>query len=195
VLCRGLLTFAFFAGDAYVPFAMITVRGLSSVVAGIALTSASVTWTAAAWIQARYVTRIGPSRLVAAGFAGVALGSLAMLLVLVPAVPAWIAIVCWGVAGFGMGLAYAPLSVVTLAEAAEGQEGRATSSLQVSDSLGTALGSGVAGVLVAFGASIADSDTPGLVAVYVLGAVMAVAGVVLAGRVPRQVARPPRLVA
>ena len=30
VLCRGLLTFAFFAGDAYVPYALITVRGLSS---------------------------------------------------------------------------------------------------------------------------------------------------------------------
>ena len=98
--------------------------------------------------------------------------------------PAAIGIACWAVAGFGIGLAYAPLSVVTLAQAADGQEGRATSSLQLSDMLGTALGSGVAGVLVAFGVAVADSDRAGLVAVYVMGAVVAVGGALLARRVP-----------
>ena len=112
----------------------------------------------------------------AAGFAGVALGSLAMLLVLVPSVPAAVGISCWSIAGFGIGLAYAPLSVVTLHVAPEGQEGRATSSLQLSDMLGTALGSGVGGVLVALGVAATDSDTPGLVAVYLLGAAVAVVG-------------------
>ena len=142
VLVRGVLTFAFFAGDAYVSYALITVRGLTAAVAGIALTAATLTWTAASWLQARWLDRFGASRFVAAGFAGVALGSLAMLLVLVPAVPAAVGISCWSIAGFGIGLAYAPLSVVTLHEAPEGQEGRATSSLQLSDMLGTALGLG-----------------------------------------------------
>ena len=76
------------------------------------------------------------------------------------------------------------LAVVTLAEAAEGQEGRATSSLQLSDMLGTALGAGVGGVLVAVGVATAGSDTAGLVAVYGLGALVAVGGVLLARRVP-----------
>jgi MFS family permease len=189
ILTRGLLTFAFFAGDAYTPYALITVRGLPTAVAGAALTAAAITWTAGAWLQARYLDRFGPSRFVATGFAGVAIGSLAMLLVLIPSVPAGVGIACWAVAGLGIGLAYAPLSVVTLAEAPEGQEGRATSSLQVCDTLGTALGSGVGGVLVAFGVAAADSDTPGLAAVYLLGAGVAVLGVLLAGRVPSQVAR------
>jgi MFS family permease len=184
VLIRGVLTFAFFAGDAYVSYALVTVRGLSAAVAGIALTAATLTWTAASWLQARWLDRFGASRFVAAGFAGVALGSLAMLLVLVPAVPAAVGISCWSIAGFGIGLAYAPLSVVTLHLAPEGQEGRATSSLQLSDMLGTALGSGVGGVLVAFGAAASGSDTPGLVAVYLLGAAVAVGGMVLARRVP-----------
>ena len=184
VLVRGVLTFAFFAGDAYVPYALITVRGLSAAVAGITLTAATLTWTCASWLQARWLERVGASRFVASGLAGVAVGSLAMLLVLVPAVPAAIGIACWAVAGFGIGLAYVPLSVVTLAQAADGQEGRATSSLQLSDMLGTALGSGVAGVLVALGVAVADSDRAGLVAVYVMGAVVAVGGVLLARRVP-----------
>jgi MFS family permease len=184
VLVRGVLTFAFFCGDAYVPYALVTVRGLSTTVAGLALTAATLTWTAASWIQARRLELVGARRLVALGLAAVALGSLAMLLVLVPSVPAAIGIGCWAVAGFGIGLAYAPLAVVTLAEAAEGQEGRATSSLQLSDMLGTALGAGVGGVLVAVGVAAADSDTAGLVAVYLLGAVVAVGGVLLARRVP-----------
>ena len=187
VLIRGVLTFAFFAGDAYVSYALITVRGLSAAVAGIALTAATLTWTAASWLQARWLDRFGAARFVAAGFAGVALGSLAMLLVLVPSVPAAVGISCWSIAGFGIGLAYAPLSVVTLHEAPEGQEGRATSSLQLSDMLGTALGSGVGGVLVAVGTAATDSDTPGLVAVYLLGAAVAVGGMVLARRVPGRV--------
>lgn len=184
VLIRGVLTFAFFAGDAYVSYALITVRGLTAAVAGIALTAATLTWTAASWLQARCLDRFGAARFVAAGFAGVALGSLAMLLVLVPEVPAAVGILCWSIAGFGIGLAYAPLSVVTLHLAPEGQEGRATSSLQLSDMLGTALGSGMGGVIVALGTAATDSDRPGLVAVYLLGALVAVGGMLLARRVP-----------
>ena len=51
----------------------------------------------------------------------VALGSLAMLCVLVPSVPpAAVGISCWSIAGFGIGLAYAPLSVVTLPRGCRG---------------------------------------------------------------------------
>jgi MFS family permease len=188
VSCRGMLTFAFFAGDAYVPYALVSVRGMSTLVAGAALTAASITWTAASWIQARHLAEVGPSRFVAVGMAGVAVGSVSMLLVLVPWAPAWIAIACWGIGGFGIGLAYAPLSVVTLSEAPTGEEGRVTSSLQVADSLGTALGAGVAGVLLAVGVTVTASDTPGLVGVYLLGAVVALGGVVVARRVPARVA-------
>jgi MFS family permease len=184
VLVRGVLTFAFFAGDAYVPYALVTVRGLSATVAGIALTAATFTWTIASWLQARWLDRYGPRRFVGIGFAAVAFGCLAMLLVLVPSVPAAVGIGCWAVAGFGIGLAYSPLSVVALAEASDGQEGRATSSLQLSDMLGTALGSGVGGVLVALGVAAAESDTAGLVAVYLLGAAVACGGALLSRRVP-----------
>ena len=58
-------------------------------------------------------------------------------------------ILAWAVAGAGMRLAYAPLSVATLYRAAAGREGRATSALQLCDVLGQALGTGVAGAIVA----------------------------------------------
>src|SRR5262249_44672570 len=53
ILSRGLLTFAFFGADAFVTLAITEVRHRSPVVAGIAVTGATLGWTAGAWVQAR----------------------------------------------------------------------------------------------------------------------------------------------
>src|SRR5690242_21104475 len=53
ILLRGLLTFAFFGADAYVTLTITAVRHRSPVFAGIAVTGATLAWTAGAWIQAR----------------------------------------------------------------------------------------------------------------------------------------------
>ena len=55
----------------------------------------------------------------------------------------------WTVAGLGMGLAYAPLSLMMLQKALPGQEGQASASLNLADVLGTAIGIGVGGAAVA----------------------------------------------
>jgi MFS family permease len=184
VAVRGLLNFAFFSADAYVPFVLTTMRGMSPAIGGLALTSASFTWTAASWIQARMIDRVGARKLVRIGMAAIAAACLGMILILSPAVPALLGIVVWGIAGFGIGLAYAPLSLVTLANAPEGQEGKISASLQLSDMLGVALGTGIAGVLVAGGASITGSNTAGLIATFVVGGAVGFATVFLSRRVP-----------
>ena len=184
IAVRGLLNFAFFSADAYVPFVLTTMRGLSPAISGLALTSASFTWTAASWIQARMIDRVGARRLVGIGMAAIATACLGMILILSPAVPALLGIVVWGIGGFGIGLAYAPLSIVTLAHAPDGQEGKVSASLQLSDMLGVALGTGIAGVLVAGGASITGSNTAGLIATFMVGGAVGFATVFLSRRVP-----------
>lgn len=149
ILSRGLLTCAFFAGDAYVPYSMATVRHSPTALAALALTAGSVTWAAGSWTQARGITRFGPRRLVRCGQAGVVTGLGLMCATLLPSVPPALGILAWAVGGLGMGLAYAPLSVTTLDRAAAGEEGRATSGLQLFDVLGQAIGTGVAGAIVA----------------------------------------------
>ena len=64
--------------------------------------------------------------------------------------PAWTAVPVWAVAGLGMGLGYAPLSVSALGAAPPAREGEATASLQLCDTLGVSLGTGLGGALVAF---------------------------------------------
>ncbi|MFI5044227.1 MAG: MFS transporter, partial [Acidimicrobiales bacterium] len=99
-----------------------------------------------------------------------------------PAVPLW----CWGLAsatcGLGMGLAYAPLSLVTLAQADPDRQGEATSSLQMTDMLGNALGAGIGGALVTLGATLGHADWVALAELFGVAALMAVIVAILAPR-------------
>lgn len=149
ILSRGLLTCSFFAGDAYVPYAITVVRHAPTEMGALALTAATMTWTAGSWVQARWITRVGPRRLIRLGEGMVFIGLALMSVTLLPSVPVALGIVAWAIGGFGIGQAYAPLSVTTLDRATRGQEGRATSALQLFDVLGQAIGTGVAGAIVA----------------------------------------------
>ena len=149
ILSRGLLTFTFFGADAYVTLAVTAVRHRTPVVAGIAVTGATVAWTAGAWIQARLSGTWEGRRLVRSGLVIVLAGIAGMGLVLLPGVPVAEGLAAWTVAGLGMGLAYAPISLMMLQKAPPGQEGRASASLNLADVLGTAIGIGVGGAAVA----------------------------------------------
>ncbi len=185
VLLRGFLTFSFFCVDAYVPLALQGWRGLSPAVAGIALTGATLAWTAGAWVQARRIVVWGAARLVRSGFAVVVVGVAGFALVLAPSVPLVLGMLAWTIAGFGMGLAYAPLSLTVLREAEPGAEGAATSGLQLSDVLGTALGTGVGGALVAYGVRAGLEPWVGLLGAFAVGAAVGLGGLALTGRLRR----------
>jgi MFS family permease len=150
IASRGLLTFTFFGADAYVTLTVTALRHRSPVVAGIAVTGATVAWTAGAWMQARLSGSWEGRRLVRAGLAVVLVGIAGMMvLVLVPSVPVAEGLAAWTVAGLGMGLAYAPLSLMMLQKALPGHEGQASASLNLADVLGTAIGIGAGGAAVA----------------------------------------------
>ena len=183
VLVRGFLTFAFFAADVYVPLTITVLRGEGIVLSGIALTAGTVAWTSGAWIQERAVLRVGAMPLVRNGFVLLAAGILGMVVVLVALVPAWIAIVAWGVAGLGIGMAYSSISLTVLRHAPSGSEGATASAMQLSDALGTALGTGIGAVAVAIAVSSFGTPFDGVAIADVLAAASAVAGVVVAGRV------------
>ena len=183
ILSRSLLTCCFFAGDAYVPYAIVTVRHAPTALAALALTASTLTWTAGSWVQARYIARLGPRRLVRSGECLVVVGLAVMSVVLLPSVPPALAIVAWALAGGGIGTAYAPLSVTTLDRAAPGEEGRATSALQLCDVLGQALGTGVAGAIVAAaGAGIGHGT--GVALAFSFAIAVALIGVAAGTRLP-----------
>jgi MFS family permease len=189
IFSRSLLTCCFFAGDAYVPYAIVTVRHAPTALAAVALTASTLAWTAGSWVQARCVARYGPRRLVRPGECLVAVGLGVMCVALVPSVPAALGVLAWAIAGAGIGTAYAPLSVTALDRAAPGEEGRATSALQLCDVLGQALGTGVAGAIVA-AAAAGMGHGPGVALAFSFGIAVALTGVIVGARLPGQLTGP-----
>ncbi len=183
VLVRGILTFAFFGADAYVSLTFQDVRDQPTWVAGIALTGATLGWTAAAWIQQRWILTAGPRRVVATGFSFLAVGIAGMVGALGD-LPIPLCVAAWAMAGFGIGMAYAPLSVTVLGLAAPGRAGEASSSIQLADTLGVALGTGLGGAFVALGESQGWATSSALAIAFPVTLVAAVAGIAAARRLP-----------
>ena len=110
-----------------------------------------------------------------------------------PAVPALTGLAAWTVAGLGMGLGYAPITLLALREAPPGREGWASASLNLADVLGAAVGIGTGG------AAVAVATGPGLrwgiTAAFGLSATAALAALGVTRRLPagltgRPVSRP-----
>jgi MFS family permease len=182
VLMRGIITFAFFAVDAYVALALVEWRGLRAVEAGIALTAATISWTAGSWTQAHFSTRHPPEWFVRVGLLVLVAGLGSFIVVLLPTVSPWLAVPTLAVAGYAMGLAYSPLALIVLKEAPTAEQGRASAAISLTDSLGTALGTGVTGALVA--ASVRGTGDPaaGLAVGFGVAVAVALLGVALGGR-------------
>jgi MFS family permease len=182
IATRGLLTFAFFGADAYVTLSVTAVRHYSTLVAGAAVTGATLGWTAGAWVQARLNESWEGRRLIRTGLVIILAGMAGMVLVLQTNVPIAVAVAAWTVAGLGMGLAYAPLSLMMLQEALPGHEGQASASLNLTDVLGTAIGIGVGGAAVA--AEPGRNLHLGVLAAFAAAAIVAVVALAVTRRLP-----------
>lgn len=186
IAAAGLLSVAFLGTEAFVPLAVASVRNAGIVFGGVALSAAAVTWSTGSWIQARIAAGGTRSALVTAGFALVLVGIGLVTLVPLTSVPVWLALVAWAVAGLGMGLAYSTVTLVTLESAPSGEEGAASAALQLSNTLGIALGTGVAGGVVAVMAE-GLGLAPGIGLANLIMMIVCVLGVLLSLRVPRSV--------
>jgi hypothetical protein len=97
-------------------------------------------------------------------------------------VPVAEGLAAWTVAGLGMGLAYAPISLMMLKEAPPGQEGRVSASLNLADVLGDAIGIGVGGAAVA--AAAGRDLRLGIAAAFAAAAAVGVVALAVTGRLP-----------
>jgi MFS family permease len=151
ILLRGLMTFSFFVADAFVPLLLQEWRDTPPTLTGIVFTTTTLAWSLATWLQARRIDRYGPTVFVALGFGLVALGAALTIPVVAQGVPPEISIVTWAIPGLGMGLMYSAVTLVVLRGVEPAEQGSASSSLQLADILGTALGAGIGGAITAIG--------------------------------------------
>ncbi|MEU1507783.1 MFS transporter [Kitasatospora sp. NPDC005748] len=147
ILLRGVAAGAFFAAEAFIPLMMVTQRGLSPTLAGLTLTSGGLSWALGSWLQGRPGAEPYREAMIRWGFLLTAVAIAGAALVLVPAVPAWVAAAAWGVGGIGMGLTVASVSVLMMKLSTPEDAGANSASLQMSDALGNVLLVGLSGVL------------------------------------------------
>ena len=180
----GLMSAAFFGAEAFVPLSLTDARQRSVAFAGVALTAATLSWTIGAWLQARLAARYSRRLVVAVGLVLLAAGIAATGAVLSPAVPAEVAVVSWGLAGLGIGLAYSTTALVVLECAPPGGEGGASSAMQLSNVLGTAIGTGVGGAILARISAAGGSTTRAIAVTDALVLVTALAAAAVSIRLP-----------
>jgi MFS family permease len=174
VALRGLLAFGFFGCEALIPLGLTTQRSVPASLVGLALTAGALAWVLGSWIQDRAEAKASSSMsaramrataglfLIAAGIVGVA------MVVIMPTLPIELVAVAWAVGGLGMGIAYPATTLTALGVASAGEEGSAAASLQVAETIGTAVGTGAAGALFAVSVHLERSTADGLTWAFLL---------------------------
>lgn len=153
IALRGLLAAAFASAEVFLPLYLNRAAGWSLAEAGFALSTGAVAWSAGSALQARLHGQAGRRRGLQAGFALVAAG-IALVAAPMLAAPSTAATFAgWALAGFGIGLGFPMLSVLTLALSPRGEQGGNASALQLSDALCSSAVLALAGAVFAAGAS------------------------------------------
>ena len=147
IALRGLLASAFASAEVFVPLYLTREAGWSLAQAGLALSTGAVLWSAGSAVQARLVGVRQRRRGLEAGFAMVAAGTGLVGVPMLIGHSAWIVVPGWALAGFGIGLAFPMLSVLTLSLSAPAEQGSNASALQLSDALCSSAVLAVAGAL------------------------------------------------
>jgi hypothetical protein len=151
IVMRGALSGPFFVAETFVPLLLVTQRGLQPGTAGLTLTGGALGWSAGSWLQGRPNLRATREALVGRGAFLVGIGILVVSTGLNHQVPVALAACGWIVAGLGMGLGMASLSVVSLALAPPGDRGATSAALSLCDFLGSTLTIALASAIYAIG--------------------------------------------
>jgi hypothetical protein len=107
-----------------------------------------------------------------------------MAISLRPGVPVTVAFLSWSVAGFGIGIAYAPTSLLMLRETTAERTGWASASLNLADVLGTALGTGLGGGMLVLASNQGWSLSTGVTLAFALAGAGGIAGLAVTRRLP-----------
>jgi MFS family permease len=185
VVMRGILAGAFFAGEAFVPLALQTERGVSTAQAGAVLTVGAVGWALGSQVQGRLYGRLPRHRLVQTGAMLVSLCLATVTLSLVPSVPYWVAVVSWIIGAAGMGLAFGAVGTLTLELSEPEDQGANVAALQVCDSVGSVVFVGIAGAIYGRALDAEAVTATTFTTIWLVMALVAAGGAVAAARIAR----------
>jgi len=149
MMSRFLLTAAFNGALTFIPLMLVSERHLSLTTAGVMLTVGALGWSFGSFVQGQHTLHDRRSELVVAGGASLTAGILLLAAIAELNWHYYLVGLATTLSGLGMGLAMSSTSVLSLALSPVSDHGRTSSSLQVSDVLGSVMGISAAGAVFA----------------------------------------------
>ena len=149
MMSRFLLTASFNGALTFIPLMLVNERHLSLTTAGAMLTVGALGWSFGAFVQGHALMHNRRSELVVAGGASLTVGILLLGAIAEFGWHYYLVGLATALSGLGMGLAMSSISVLSLALSPVSDHGRTSSSLQLSDVLGSVMGISAAGAVFA----------------------------------------------
>jgi len=172
LVSRGLYVACYFTTESFVILALTEVKGLSADLAGLIVAAGSLSWSAAAWLQAKLDVRdqgLGRKRRVMSGIGIMIAGTVLVILALMLSNGGIILILLSQmITGFGVGLANPTTAAIALQHAAPRQEGEMSANLQFVDSFYMGVSNGVGGTLIALSETLQWGISTGVMIVLIL---------------------------
>jgi len=181
IALRGIAASAFFGCEAFLPLLLQRERGLSPLMAGVALSLGALGWFAGSTLQGHQQRGWTRRQLLHAGALLMCVGIIATSLAIQPGIPLWSALAGWTLTGLGMGLIYPSLSVLTLSLSPPAEQGANTSALQLSEALAVATTLAISGSL--FALFLSGAVTLGYLLTFAIMLLLAVTSVAVARRI------------
>jgi len=158
MMSRFLLTASFNGALTFIPLMLVNERHLALTTAGVMLTVGALGWSFGSFVQGHRLMHNRRSELVVAGGAALTFGILLLAAIAEFGWHYYLVGLATALSGLGMGLAMSSTSVLSLALSPVSDHGRTSSSLQVSDVLGSVMGISAAGAVFAEMHNSAGSD-------------------------------------
>lgn len=149
ILIRLLVNASFIGVEMFLPLLLQEVHGWRPFQAGLVLTVGSVTWAVGSAIQGKITDPVWRARI---PLIGTAIQSIGIALTIVGAasqVSGLVILFSWTIAGLGIGMSYPAIAVHALGMSSQANQGRASSSIQIADTLGSSLAVAIAGIVYA----------------------------------------------
>lgn len=158
IATRGFFVASYNATESYVVLALTDVKKLPADMAGLIVAAGALSWSAAAWLQAKLDAKDqgrGRKKRVTVGIGFMLIGIAAVILaVSLPEGGITYAVISQLFTGFGIGLAHPTTGAIALQHTKSGEEGEISASLQFTDAFSPGVSIGISGALIAISQSL-----------------------------------------
>jgi hypothetical protein len=190
VAARGLFFASYFGLQTFLVFALTTLKAHASDTAGLVVAVGTLSWSTAAWLQARLDRHDGGNgrRLrVQVGIAFMLVGAgLTPLVLWLSKGDLWLAVGSCILLGFGIGLAHPTSGALAFSCATQRSEGAVSADLQIADTFTPAISIGLGGALLAMSRTAGWTLSLGVTAALAVQILLLIVSLLAATRLPPQ---------